>query len=68
MSVLTNTIVNIMSNFVPSDTVLINDRNPPWINSKIKRLIREKNLFYGNHIKQKNLADKKDILSNSKSS
>ena len=55
VSVLTNRILNIMSTFVPNDTVLINHKDPPWINSKIKRLIREKKLFYRNHTKQNNL-------------
>ena len=32
-----------MSIFVPNDTILINDKDSTWINSKIKRLIREKN-------------------------
>ena len=38
------TIKNILSNFIPHDTVVCDDRNPPWINNKIKKLIAEKNI------------------------
>ena len=31
-------------NFIPHETVTCNDRDPPWINSKIKGLIQEKNI------------------------
>ena len=35
--VLTNTIMKIMSNFTRNETILINDKDPIWINNKIKR-------------------------------
>ena len=38
------TIKNILCNFIPHETVTCNDRDPPWINSKIKGLIQEKNI------------------------
>ena len=34
------TILNIMSNFIPNEIVTINDRDTPWINNKIKSLIK----------------------------
>ena len=34
--------MNIMINFVPNDTILINDKDLSWINSKIIKLIQEK--------------------------
>ena len=38
--VLTNTNMSIMCNFVPNENILINDRDPTWINDgKIKKLI-----------------------------
>ena len=37
VSVLTNTVVDIMSNFIPNETILINDRDPPWITSKLSK-------------------------------
>ena len=38
------TIKNILCNFIPHETVTCDDRDPLWINSKIKRLIQEKNI------------------------
>ena len=35
VSILTNTIINIVSNYAPNE-VTIDDRDPPWINDKIK--------------------------------
>ena len=40
-----------MSNFIPNETMLVNDRDPPWITSKLKNIIQEKNLLYKNYIK-----------------
>ena len=37
-------IKNILCNFIPYKTVTCDDREPPWINSKIKGLIQEKNI------------------------
>ena len=37
----TNEITKTISNFVPNETILINDRYPPCINNKIERLIQE---------------------------
>ena len=34
--------LKIMSNFIPNETVIIDDRDPPWINSKMKFLIQTK--------------------------
>ena len=33
-----------LCNLIPHETVTCNDRDPPWINSKIKGLIQEKNV------------------------
>ena len=41
---LNQTIKNILCNYIPYETVTCDDRNPPWINSKIKGLIQEKNI------------------------
>lgn len=37
--ILTGAVFNIMSNFTHNETILINDRDSPWINKKIKGLI-----------------------------
>ena len=45
-SILIKTILNIMSNFIPNETVTIDDRDPPWVNNKIKSLIKNKNEYF----------------------
>ena len=37
------TIKNIMSNYIPHETITCDDRDPPWINKDIKQLILDKN-------------------------
>ena len=36
------TIKNILSNYIPHDIITCDDRNPPWINNRVKELINEK--------------------------
>ena len=36
------TIKNILRNFIPHETITCDDRDPPWINSPIRRLIQDK--------------------------
>ena len=40
------TILNILSNFIPHETITCDDRDPPWLNKKIKSLIYEKNTAF----------------------
>lgn len=51
---LTQTVLHIMSKFIPNETVLVDDRDPPWITSKLKNVILEKKLFYKKHLKPNN--------------
>ena len=53
-SILTKTTVNIMSNFILNKIVTIDDRDPPWINNKIKSLIKNKNEYFKNCVKPNN--------------
>ena len=40
------TIINILCNFVLHEVVLFDDRDPPWMNKEIKKMIHEKkNIF-----------------------
>ena len=41
-----NIIKNILSNYIPHKTITCDDRDPPWINNKIKQLIQEINNTY----------------------
>ena len=38
-----NTILNILSNFIPHEILTCGDKDPPWSNKKIKGIIQEKN-------------------------
>ena len=53
VSIFNNTILNIISNFIPHETIICDDRDPPWINSKIKKVIHEKNKEHKKYINNK---------------
>ena len=53
-STLTKTILNIRGNFVPNEIVITDDRDPPWINNKIKSLIKNKNEYFKKCVKPNN--------------
>ena len=36
-------IKNILSNYIPHEIIICDDRDPPWINNRVKELINEKN-------------------------
>ena len=42
----TETLLNIIHNFIPHERIVWENRDPPWMNNKIKQLINEKNLAY----------------------
>ena len=48
------TIYNILSNFIPHQTITIDDKDPPWFNTNIKSLPQEKNKIYKNFRKDRN--------------
>ena len=52
--ILTKAILNVMSNFVPNEIVTIDDRDPPWINTKIKSLIKNKTEYFKDCVKPNN--------------
>ena len=37
------TIKNILSNYISHEIIVCDDRDPPWINSRVKELINEEN-------------------------
>lgn len=37
-----NTIMNILNNLIPYETIVCDVKDPPWFNKKIKPLIQEK--------------------------
>ena len=40
------TLLNIMSNFIPNKLIIFDDKEPRWIDRKIKNLIKHKNQIY----------------------
>ena len=46
MKKFTKTLLNIIQNFIPHKTIICDDRNPPWINKEIKKLMLEKNWVF----------------------
>ena len=45
------TIKNIMSNHIPHETIICDDRDPPWVNKDLKQLILDKNHAYKSYIR-----------------
>ena len=41
-----STIMNTVTNFIPNETITCDDRDPPWMNSFMKKLIHAKDNFY----------------------
>ena len=46
-------ILNVLSNFIPHETILCDDKDPPWFNSRIKSLLQDKNKIFKNYRKKK---------------
>ena len=45
VTVFNRTILNILKNFIPHETIACNDKDPPWFNKNIKSLILEVSLL-----------------------
>ena len=46
VGIFTKTVFNIISNFIPHETILCNNKGPPWFNKKIRTSIKEKNTAF----------------------
>ena len=62
MSIFNNTINNVLSNFIPHETITCDDEKPPWFNKNIINLIKDKNIFYKSHTANQNSTDKKEAI------
>ena len=61
------TIKSILCNYIPHETITCDDRDTPWINSKIKQLIQEIDNTYRIYIlinKNSQIFDKVNYLQN----
>ena len=61
--IFSKTVLNVLSNFIPHEVIVCDDKDPPWFNVKIKLLINEKLRTYnayrkniGNNQLRKNLS------------
>ena len=43
ISVLNETIINVMSNYIPNEIEVFDDQKPPWMNVEIENFIAAKN-------------------------
>ena len=50
----TQTLQNILSNYIPHKTITCDDRKPPWIDEKIKKLVLHKNCAFNLYSRDKN--------------
>ena len=41
-----NIVLNILSNFIPHETIVCDEKHPPWFNNQIKTLIQAKNTAF----------------------
>ena len=49
--------LNIIRNFIPHETVIIDNRVPPWIITRIKKAINDRNLAFKCFVKSKGSVD-----------
>ena len=62
MSILKNTINNVLSNFIPYEIITCDYKKPPWFNKNIINLINNKNIFCKSHTANENSTDKKEAI------
>ena len=62
VKIFTNTILNIMSAFVPNETKRIVPRDPPWISKPLKTLLKKKNRLFSAYKKHGYRAEDKERL------
>ena len=45
VNIFSETISNVLNNYIPHETIICDDQDPPWIN-KVKKAIKEKNQLF----------------------
>ena len=56
------TVLNIIRNFIPHETVTFDDRHPLWITSRIKKMINDKNLVFERFVYKKGFVNNSSNL------
>ena len=49
--ILHETIISVMSNYIPNEMKVFDDQKPPWMNAEIENLITAKNDVFKKHLK-----------------
>ena len=62
VEVLTQTLLNIFSNFIPNKVITVRPRQAPWITQSIKNFIRKKNRAYKTFVKNGRPNDKLESI------
>ena len=62
VSISFNTVLNILINYIPHETKICDDRDPPWMTTKIKEFIFQKNKPYSRIKKRDNSFLNKQLL------
>ena len=62
VSILNNTINNVLSIFIPHETITCDHKKPPWFNKNIINLIKNKNIFYRSHTANENSTEEKEAI------
>ena len=60
--IFSNTVLNILNNYIPHETKICDDRDPPWMTTKIKELISQKIKIYFRIKKSNNSVLSKQLL------
>ena len=55
-------VLNIIRNFIPHETLIFDDKDPPWISSRIKKIINDKNWAFKCFMKKKHLVNNSSSL------
>ena len=50
VSLFNRTIKNILSNYIPYETIICDDKDPPWTNNNMNQLVWEKNNTYRSYV------------------
>ena len=60
----TETIMNIINNFIPNKTIQVVPRDPPWIDKSLKIMLNKQNRIYKNYKKHGFKSFTKSLLTN----
>ena len=50
VEIFNNCITNVFNNYIPHETITIDDKDPPWLTPRIKKKISDKNTLYKEYL------------------